>query len=312
MKRAMTALLLMGTAFAAGYFLRGGGEAKQDRKVLYWVDPMHPSYKSDRPGIAPDCGMALEPVYADGAAPEERKAHYYFDPEQPDYRSENPGLNPETGNELVAHYEGDPPPGTFSVPRQKQQLIGVTYGVAEMTPVSHTIRAVGRVVADETRVHHVHTKIEGWIEEVGVDFVGQQVEHGQLLFRLYSPDLLAAQQEYLLALRAREELASAKREETRKHAAALVDAARRRLELWDITGDQIAELESTREARRTLAFYSPAHGHVTQRNAFPHQQVKPEMELYTIVDYSRIWVMADVYEAEAPAIRRTGQPAPDL
>jgi RND family efflux transporter MFP subunit len=188
------------------------------------------------------------------------------------------------------------------VSRRKQQLIGVTYGTVEMTPVARTIHAVGRVAADETRIHHVHAKIEGWIEDVAVGFVGQQVRQGQLLFRLYSPDLLAAQQEYLLALRARDELAGARREETRRHAEALVEAARRKLELWDLTAEQVAELEQTRQARRTLAFYSPAQGYVTQRNAFSNHFVKPDTELYTIVDYSRVWVIADVYESESSAI----------
>ncbi len=301
MRRVLGVLLLAG-AFTAGYFFRGAGTAKPERTVLYWVDPMHPSYKSDRPGIAPDCGMALEPVYANGAAPAEPKVLYYYDPEQPAYRSGNPGFNPETGNELAPHQEGAPPPGALRVPRRKQQLIGVTYGTVEMTSVARTIHAVGRVTADETRIHHVHAKIEGWIEDVAVGFVGQQVRKGELLFRLYSPHLLAAQQEYLLALRARDELASARREETRRHAAALVEAARRKLELWDLTADQIAELEVTRQARRALAFYSPAHGHVTQRNAFPQHWVKPETELYTIVDYSRVWVIADIYEPEISAI----------
>jgi Cu(I)/Ag(I) efflux system membrane fusion protein len=300
--KGVLALLLLAGAFTAGYFFRGAGAAKPERKVLYWVDPMHPSYRSDRPGMAPDCGMPLEPVYANGAAPAERRVLYYYDPEQPGYRSENPGFNPETGNELAAHHEGDPPPGALSVPRRKQQLIGVTYGTVEITPVARTIRAVGRVAADETRIHHVHAKIEGWIEDVAVGFVGQQVRKGELLFRLYSPDLLAAQQEYLLALRARDELARARREDTRRHAAALVEAARRKLALWDLTPEQIAELERTRQARRTLDFYSPAQGHVTQRNVFPHHQVKPETELYTIVDYSRVWVLADVYEADIPAV----------
>ena len=131
-------LVTLGLGFGTGtwYTHRNGNHAvKSSRKILYWVDPMHPAYKSDKPGIAPDCGMKLEPVYDEGRLPAPTgKILYYRDPHHPSYRSDKPGLNPATGNELEPVYEGTAesmPPGTIRIAMDKQQLIGVTYATAE-------------------------------------------------------------------------------------------------------------------------------------------------------------------------------------
>ena len=142
--------------------------AAGERKPLYWVDPMHPWYKSDKPGIAPDCGMKLVPVYAG----EEKK------------------------------YQATQPPGTVEIPPEKQQLIGVEYGTAEYETATGSIRAAARVTLDETRIAKVQTKLEGWIDQVFVDFTGKLVKKGDPLLTIYSPEALATQQEYLLALKA--------------------------------------------------------------------------------------------------------------
>lgn len=315
MKRAVAAIILLAAAFAGGWYAsRRSAPAVQapQRKVLHYIDPMHPWYKSDKPGIAPDCNMALVPVYEDDAAarrtqqPDNRKVLYYYDPQQPAYRSNNPGLNPETGDDLVPMYENDPAsfsPGTIQISTEKQQLIGVKTGLAEISSGSRTLRAVGKVTIDERRVHHVHSRTEGWIETVRADYVGRPVKHGELLFTLYSPELFASQQEFLLALRARETMQRSSREEDRRQMDSLVAAARHRLEQWELTPQQIADLEQSRKPVREIPFYSPHAGLITARNAFPHQMAKPDMELYTIVDYSRLWVIADLYEYEASEIR---------
>ena len=177
--KALVAVLVVASAFGGGYVLArrssGSGSAqKSERKVLYWVDPMHPAYKSDKPGIAPDCGMKLEPVYADGAAPaaaagqSQGKLLYYRDPQNQAYHSDKPGINPETGNDLEPVYEhtgATPPPGALHISADKQQMIGVTYATAEYAEAGKSIRANARVAADETRVTHVHARTEGWIEE---------------------------------------------------------------------------------------------------------------------------------------------------
>jgi Cu(I)/Ag(I) efflux system membrane fusion protein len=245
-----------------------------ERKVLYWVDPMHPAYKSDKPGKAPDCGMDLVPVYAEEAA--------------------------------VART--NLPEDAFHVTPEKQQLIGVQYGEAEFKAVSRTLRAVGRMAWDETKITRVHPRVEGWIEEVFVDFTGKQVGKGQPLISVYSPELWQTQQEYLLALKGRDELADSPFREAVTGSASLLAAARKRLELWDIEMAQLEHLEHTGKPFKALKLYAPSDGFVLTRNAFPKQRVTPETELYTIADLSTIWVIADIYEYEAPEIK-IGQPA---
>ena len=141
--------------------------------------------------------------YQDGgvAKIEERKALYYRDTAKHDYRSPNPGISPETGNDLEPVYDEE---GTFKVPVDKQQLIGVQFEPARFESADRQFRATGKVALDETRISKVHSKLEGWIDQVHVDFTGKEVRKGQPLLTLYSPEMLATQQEYLLALRSRE------------------------------------------------------------------------------------------------------------
>jgi len=304
-------------AFAGGYIykaLKGGGAASADkggRKVLYWVDPMHPAYKSDKPGIAPDCGMKLEPVYADGgvasaAAPgTERKVLYYRDPKDPNYKAQQPGLNPETGNQLEPVYADDPstmPVGTVQITPEKQQLIGVQYGQAEVSGGFRTIRAVGKVAIDETRIEHVHTKLEGWIDKVFVDFTGKLVKKGDPLLTIYSPDMLASQRELLLAVKAKDLMRNSALPAAYDQSESLLQATRRRLELWDLSEAQINQVLKTGEPIKNITLYSPITGYITDRKAFPQLRVMPDTDLYTIVDLSHVWIMADVFEYEAPNI----------
>jgi RND family efflux transporter MFP subunit len=284
--------------------------AKEGRKILYYVDPMHSWYKSDKPGVAPDCGMKLEPVYADGtigansgAAGAERKVLYYRDPQDANYKSDKPGMNPATGNDLVPLF-ADPPPaaGGMQISPEKQQLIGMRFGTAEWTTDGQTVRYNGRVAPDETRITRIHSKVEGWIEHVSVDFTGQLIRQGQPMLTLYSPELLASQQELLLAKRAQSAMQHSSMAEASVNSAALVEAARHRLELWDLSRVQMDEVEHTGKPIKSITLYSPAAGYVTARNAFPGQRVTPETELYAITDLSRVWVMADVFEADAPQI----------
>jgi membrane fusion protein, copper/silver efflux system len=315
---AVLTLLMLGAGFGAGlwYAKRAGGgaaeSAKGGRKILYYVDPMHPAYKSDKPGIAPDCGMKLEPVYEDGgpadaagAAEPTGKVLYYHDPQDPAYRSDKPGLNPETGNDLIAVYESA---NFINISTEKQQLIGVRYATVEPMSGVDELRVNGRVVQDETKITRIHPKIEGWIQKVHVDFMGQLVKQGDPLLTIYSPEMLATQQEYLLALRARDTLKAGGSREAYENSELMIEAARRRLELWDLGAAQIDELERTRKTVRTITLYSPAAGYVISRNAFASQRVMPETELYAIADLSRVWIMADVFEADAGKVR-PGSPA---
>jgi RND family efflux transporter MFP subunit len=310
-------LAAIAVAFAGGYVYKAikgstaGTAGKGERKVLYWVDPMHPAYKSDKPGIAPDCGMKLEPVYADGGAASpapagERKVLYYRDPKEPNYKAQQPGLNPETGNQLEPVYADDISTmevGTVQISPEKQQLIGVKYEQVQVGGGSRTIRAVGKVAIDETRIGHVHTKVEGWIDQVFVDFTGKLVQKGQPLLTIYSPDMLASQRELLLAAKAKTIMKDSALPSGFDQSESLLQATRRRLELWDLSEAQIDQVLKTGEPIKNITVYSPMTGYITDRKAFPQVKVMPDTDLYTIVDLSHVWIMADVFEYEAPNIR---------
>lgn len=201
--------------------------------------------------------------------------------------------------------------GLFSISPERQQLIGVRFAEAARRALSKTIRTVGRVELDERRIAQVHTKISGWIEETFVDFTWKHVSKGDPLFTIYSPELVSTQEEYLLALRAEERLGGESNPFPQAAASArsLVGAARARLQLWDVTPEQIEELERTRAVKRTLTIFSPVSGHVVERNAFPRMRVTPETTLYTIADHSNVWVQVDIYENEIGLVR-LGQRGP--
>ncbi|HZT33243.1 MAG TPA: efflux RND transporter periplasmic adaptor subunit [Bryobacteraceae bacterium] len=284
MKRKLLTLLLLLAAWMGGYGYGrwyakapAKGAAGAERKILYYHDPMHPWYKSDKPGIAPDCGMKLVPVY-------------------------------EGGEQAAVSKPANLGPGAVEITPEKQQLIGVEYGTAEYRPAFESIRAAARVTLDETRIAKVQTKIEGWIDRVFVDFTGIQVRQGQPLLTIYSPEALATQQEYLLALKAQETMAASPVHELMATTDNLLAAARRRLELWDISAAQIDQIEKTRRPLKDLTLYAPIGGFVTERNAFPKQRITPDTVLYTVADLSTVWVMADVFEYEAANIR-VGQDA---
>ena len=257
----------------AGHDLSTMAAAPGEREILYWYDPMHPAYKSDKPGVAPDCGMQLVPKYADEA--EAMK---------------------------------DMPPGTVMLSAEKQQLIGVRTSQVRRERLLRTIRTVGRLEADETKIARVHVKVAGWVEEVFVDFVGKLVKKGQPLFTLYSPELVSTQREYLIARRGNKYLGDSPYQEVAQGAESLLRAARARLELWDISEEQIQKLEETGEVTRTMTLYSPLEGFVTQRNLYPRVYVTPEAELYEVADLSTMWVYVDIYEYEVSYVQ-VGQAA---
>jgi RND family efflux transporter MFP subunit len=157
---------------------------------------------------------------------------------------------------------------------------------------------VGTLAYDETRVTQVNTKVAGWIERVFVDYVGKPVRRGEPLLSVYSPDLVATQTEYLLALKARDQFAASQVVETRASSESLLAATRQRLKLWDITDAQIADLEKTRQPRRSVTLYAPFTGIVLERNAFAGQYITPEMAAFKLADLSTLWVIGQVFEYE--------------
>jgi Cu(I)/Ag(I) efflux system membrane fusion protein len=207
----------------------------------------------------------------------------------------------ETGSQADA-------PGSVNVSPEKQQLVGIRTAVAELRPLTKKIRTVGIVTYDETKVAQVYTKVDGWIEKLFVNYTGKLVEKGQPLFTFYSPELVSTQEEYLLAVHAKKTLGSSSLQEIRSGSASLLEAARRRLSLWDISEEQIEELQRRGEPTRTLTLFSPLTGFVIKKDAFQGMKVMPDKELYTIADLSTVWVNADIYEFELPNVR-VGQTA---
>lgn len=207
---------------------------------------------------------------------------------------------------------GDMEPDTsqamFTVDAGRQQLIGVRTALVTYESFDRTLRTIGTVALDETRVSEVHSRIDGWIEETFVDFQFQHVEQGDPLFTIYSPELVATQEEYLLALRGLDTMGTSTFPSVAFGAEDLVRAARRRLELWDISPEQIAALEEAREPFRVMTIHSPVTGHVMVRNAFTGQHVDPETMLYQIADHSVVWVKGDIYENDIASVA-TGQGA---
>lgn len=295
--------------------------------------PMHPNYVSDRQGDCPICGMRLVPIEDDPAAgatgapghdvhagPQE-----YTCPMHPEVVSDQPGTCPLCGMRLepvpstaagTEHDRAQPAvnAGTsvdgyvpVTISAERRQLMGITVAEVERAAIERTLRTYGRIAVDETRVSHVHTKFDGYVEELFVAYEGRMVRKGEPLFTIYSPELYSTQQEYLLALRARE--ASTGREESdRLWTDRMLEAARRRLSLWDIADEEIAELRRTGQPRRTLTIFAPVTGIVARKQVIQGLQVSPADELYEIVDLSSVWVLGEVYETDL-AFVRLGQSA---
>ena len=238
-------------------------EGKKERKILYWTDPMMPNFKSDKPGKSP-MGMDMVPVYED--------------------------------EEGVA-------PGTVKIDPTTVKSINVRTEKVIKKPLRKSIRTTGRIDYDERKVTHIHTKIQGWVEKLYVDFTGKEVNKGDVLLEVYSPELVSAQQEYLLALEYSKSLKDSKVEGVTSGAESLLESARKRLQLFDVPEHQIKELEETRKPKKTLHIHSPTHGIVVQKNLLEGMFITPETHLYVIADISKIWVYADIYEYEVPWIK---------
>lgn len=198
--------------------------------------------------------------------------------------------------------------GVMTISPERLQTIGVRYEEVARRPLDKVIRTVGRVAVDERRLAKVTIKFHGWIEQLLVSATGDHVTKGQVLFTIYSPDLVATQEEYLLALQGRRQLGESEIPEVSRGSKDLLEATRRRFQLWDITEDHIQELEKTGNVLRTLPIHSPITGTVIRKEALAGAHVDPGQELYTIADLSHIWILADIYEYELAFVKK-GQKA---
>ena len=296
MKRSavLVMVLLLGVAAGAGgaLFLRGGsGGTSQPSKTpdiakvgdtppsgrrrIVYQSTMNPSEIADSPG-KDSMGMEMVPVELD----------------EP---TSSPGLGVKGRS-------------TINVNDRKRQLIGVRTVPVEKKPLVRSIRTVGLIAYDETRLHQVTTKVGGWIEKLYANSTGEPIRKGQPMLTIYSPELLASSQEYLLALRARDRLAASGMVSVRDSSEALVQSAKRRLALYDLSARQIADLESTGEAPRVMTLYAPITGHIITRKVTQGERIEPGANLFEIADLENIWVMAEVYEYELPFVK-AGQKA---
>jgi Cu(I)/Ag(I) efflux system membrane fusion protein len=271
MRRRIAIIAFIAAAFLAGY---GYGRwyangpvpvsAKTTRQILYYRCPMHPSIRADRPGSAPCCNMAMLPVYAEDQAPRL-------------------------------------PTGAVPISAEQEQLIGLKFATAKAGVLSESIRAVARVGPDETRIAHVQTKLDGYVDQILVKTVGTEVRKGQVLLTVYHPRSLTAQQEYLDALKAvmgiNEESGGSTGGPRPVNAQGVMATARLRLELMGFSDMQIETMSKAMQPMWKLPVVAPIAGVVTEVNALPRQRIAPET-LFTIVDLSTVWATADLFAYE--------------
>ncbi|TLN25231.1 efflux RND transporter periplasmic adaptor subunit [bacterium] len=296
---------------------------------------MHPFIISDTPGNCPICGMALtkiesvpETVSSPATAKEakkpeddffadlggkpvkaEHKIIFYRNPMNPAITSKTPAKD-EMGMDYIPVYADELAGGggvegysPVKIPPQRMPIAGLRTARAKMESMGRSIRTVGVVEADETRIRRVQTKVGGWVEKLYVNFRGQEVKKGAPLFSLYSPELLAGQQEYLEAKKTAGKFASSSDESLRKMGDELLAAAKKRLELLDVPPEVVSELDKGGEPKRSITFYSPVSGFALAKEIFEGQKIEAGMELFTVADLSRVWVVADLYEMDAKEVR---------
>ena len=276
---AVLAVLVGLACFVAGRWSTGrpsaASAATNGHRILYYHDPMHPSYKSDKPGIAPDCGMQLEPVYADEAA----------------------ALQGEASPVM--------PAGVVQISSEKQQLIGVQVSTVEKVPVSETVRMLGRVSFDETQVYRVTTAADGWIRTISPLTVGAVVQKNDLLATFYSREFLALQQTYFYALNTldRFQKLGTDNAEQVEMTKAQIRSAEENLQAMGMGDFQIQAIAKARKPVKEIELRAPAGGLIVIRNVSPGLRFDRGAELYRIADVSRVWILADVFQNEAHLVR---------
>jgi membrane fusion protein, copper/silver efflux system len=275
----LTLLLLVGAFWAGSWYNQravANNHHPSGRKVLYYVDPMHPAYKSDKPGIAPDCGMQLEPVYADAG---------------PAASGADNGLSSQS-------------PGVVAVSPEKQQLMGVRVSPVEKASGSYQLRLFGRVTPDEARLYKLTAGIDGYIREVSAVTTGSQVKKDQLLATFSAPNASSFIQTYILNVGAQERFKKSAEEgspEGQALGAADWNIQQRTQQLQNVGMSplQMEEIRRTRQVPESIKIYAPADGFVLARNVSPGQKFERGAEWYRIADLNQVWILADVFENEA-------------
>src|SRR5438477_5775768 len=289
-------IALVALLFVAASCGKSGGSRKPSN-VDYYTCTMHPSVKSQTPGKCPICSMDLVPVMKRGG--EEAKSQ--ASPQTQDVKSggemkDMPGMpGMKTGGETKG-----PQTSEFIVPVERQQQIGVTYAKVERKPLRHTIRAVGMVVPDKGRNWQFVSRVDGYVQKLNVTAPGEIVEKDAPLMSIYSPDLLTSEREFVELLRMRDE---ARTKDARETPDKLIESAKRRLHLWNVTDAQIDELQRTRRPQENLTLLSPFRGIVQSVPAEQGKSVKVGDMLVEVADLSLVWVWAEFYENELPMLK---------
>lgn len=256
-----------------------------------YVCPMHPNIVQDQPGDCPICGMNLvEKEQDQPKAKKEKEILYWVAPMDPNFRQDAPGKSP-MGMDLIPFYaEGDGDDNAVTISPSVVQNLGVRTAPAEVGKLWKRVDTVGYVNFDENLISHVHLRTEGWIENLVVKSEGERVKKGDLLFELYSPALVNAQDEYIQALASR-----SKR---------LISASKERLRSLGINGGQIKQLEKTRRSQQRVKIYAQQDGIVSHLSAREGMFVKPRMEIMTLADLSSIWIQVEVFERQAEWVKQ--------
>jgi Cu(I)/Ag(I) efflux system membrane fusion protein len=272
---------------------------------IFYRSPMDPTVTSAVPA-KDTMGMDYIPVYTEQENRVEREVLFYRNPMNPEITSPIPAKD-SMGMDYVPVYANRQltvePAGTVRIDPVVVQNMGVRTSTVERKSFARTVRALGRIDVNEERILRLHPKVEGWIEELFIDKSGELVAEDDILLGIYSPKLVATQEEYLLALAGQEALTEFTIPEVRRGAEQLVESSKTRLEFFDVPDHQIHELEESKKVKKSLHIHSPAAGTVINVGVRRGQYVTPETELYQITDLSDVWVYAEVYDYELPWIK---------
>ncbi len=286
--------------------LKLDGTSVSERKPLYYRHPMNPQVTSTTP-TKDEMGMDYVAVYAEEptatvASPKSGKILYYRNPMGAADTSLVPKKD-EMGMDYLPVYEGELAiPGQIQISPEKIQKLGVKTATVIKRTLTHSIRALGSIQVDERRVHTVAPKFEGWIQRLYINVTGQAVKRGQPLLEIYSPELVTAQQEYLIARQGQQALqkGSVQALETAKH---LAENALQRLHYWDIAPAHLQRLQNMKKPVDTLSLLSPVNGVVLDKPAQEGMRFMPGELLFRIADLSTVWLVADVFEQDIAGVR---------
>src|SRR5437773_10612010 len=295
MRRTALLVTLAALLFRATSCSKEGATGKPNN-VDYYTCTMHPSVHSKSPGKCPICSMDLVPVMKKegGEATRQPQGEEIKGGEKKAPSGQMQGM-PGMPGMKQGEMKGAEKASEVVVPVERQEEIGVRYAKVERKPLHHTIRAVGLIVPDKTRNWQFVSRVDGYVQKLDVTAPGELVDKNAPLLSIYSPDLLTSEREFVELLRMRDQ---AKSKDARETPQRLIESAKRRLQLWNVTGEQIAELEKTRAASDTLTLRSPFRGVVQSVPLEQGKNVKVGEMLVEVADLSLVWVWAEFYETQ--------------